>query len=166
MDTFLSNETILPQDPYIISEPNHSEHIHLYNFSNNDDQFTTILHRVVTPLLLGIITLTGIIGNGLVIYVLTQNKVFLSTTNVLLLNLAGVDILFSIICPPYTAYSYAEYANWIITGQIGNCLCKTIHYILNVIAYVTIYTMVVIVMTRYMIIVHYTHTIYFQAKRE
>jgi allatostatin receptor len=84
-------------------------------------------------------------------------------TNLLLLNLAVADLLFVLICPPFTAYEFAM-LSWPFAGLLGKVLCKMMHYLLNVTAYVTIYTLVLIAALRYMTIVHSVATVRYRTK--
>ena len=119
-----------------------------------------ILYSVVTPILFGLITLVGIIGNCLVIYVILSKVKMRTVTNLLLLNLAFADLSFVLICPPFTAFSMAM-NRW----PFGNVVCKLMHYLLNVTVYVTIYTLVLISAIRYMTIVYNTQTVRYRTKK-
>ncbi|KAK2141589.1 hypothetical protein LSH36_1073g00035 [Paralvinella palmiformis] len=118
-----------------------------------------VLYSMVVPVLFGLTTLIGVIGNTLVIYVILSKQKMRTVTNLLLLNLAIADLSFVTICPPFTAYQFATY-QW----PFGNVACKLMHYLLNVTAYVTVYTLVLISVIRYMTIVHNTRTIRFRTR--
>jgi len=60
----------------------------------SDDYFAFILYEVTVPILYGIVTVLGIIGNSLVIYVIVSKERMRTTTNFLLLNLAVADLSF------------------------------------------------------------------------
>ena len=116
--------------------------------------FDQLLDQIIVPIVFCLITLVGVIGNSLVICViLTRNKMR-SATNLLLLNLAIADVTFVIICPPFTAYQQA-----ILHWPFGDITCKLMHYLVNVSAYVTIYTLVLIAIIRYLTIVHNQRTV-------
>jgi len=76
-----------------------------------------------------------------------------TVTNVMLLNLAFADLSFVLVIPPFTAYFYAS-DSW----PFGAAVCKLMHYLVNVTAYVTVYTLVLISVIRYIIIVHGART--------
>ena len=111
------------------------------------------LMKVVNPTQNSAITLFGISGNSLVIYVILSNHNMRTVTNLLLLNLAIADLCFVGIVPPVTAYSHAT-----STWPFGNPGCKLMHYLVNVTAYVTVYTLVLVSVIRYMTIVHSVRT--------
>ena len=56
--------------------------------------FEVIVYRIVTPIVYSLLTITGTIGNLLVIFVIISKKQMRTATNYLLLNLAFSDILF------------------------------------------------------------------------
>lgn len=70
--------------------------------TNDIDNFDEFIKESV-PILFGIIGITGLIGNSLVILVVLSNPQMRSTTNVLIINLASADLLFVIFCIPFTA---------------------------------------------------------------
>jgi len=116
-------------------------------------RFHWFLFKLVTPIQNGIITLLGVSGNSLVIYVILSNHNMRTVTNLLLLNLAVSDLCFVGIVPPFTAYHQAT-SSW----PFGNAICKLMHYLVNVTAYVTVYTLVLVSVIRYMTIVHSVRT--------
>jgi allatostatin receptor len=122
--------------------------------------FRFILYIVATPILFGLITLIGTIGNSMVIYVILSRRRMRTVTNFLLLNLAVADLSFVSICPPFTAYQFAA-RRW----PFGDVVCKLMHYLLNVTAYVTVYTLVLIAVNRFMAILYNTQTVRFRTKR-
>lgn len=75
--------------------------------STLDDYFTFILYEVAVPLLYGVVTVLGLVGNSLVIYVIASKASMRTVTNILLLNLAVADLSFVIVIPPSTAYVFA-----------------------------------------------------------
>lgn len=129
-----------------------------------NDYFGDVLYCAVVPFLFGLVTLTGVIGNSLVIYVICSKQKMRTLTNLLLLNLAFADLSFVLICPPFTAYEFATY-HWPFSGVLGDVVCKLMHYLLNVTAYVTIYTLVLIAALRYFTIVHNSATVKYRTKR-
>ncbi|KAK2186707.1 hypothetical protein NP493_193g02029 [Ridgeia piscesae] len=124
-----------------------------YNMTNERSQFDFMLYSIIVPILFGLITLIGTLGNSLVIYVILSENRMRTVTNLLLLNLAFADLSFVLICPPFTAHQFVT-AVW----PFGDVICKLMHYLLNVTAYVTVYTLVLISAIRYMTIVHNVRT--------
>jgi len=128
--------------------------------SEEENAFTWFLYKIVTPTQNGIITLLGASGNSLVIYVILSNHNMRTVTNLLLLNLAVADLCFVGIVPPSTAYQH-----FMSTWPFGNAACKLMHYLVNVTAYVTVYTLVLVSVIRYMTIVHSVRTAPIRTRR-
>lgn len=103
------------------------------------------LVSTVVPIFFGIIAITGLIGNSLVVYVVLNNHQMRSTTNTLLVNLASADLLFIVFCVPFTAVDYML-AEW----PFGLVWCKVVQYLIIVMAYMSIYTLVLISFERYL----------------
>jgi len=75
--------------------------------SEDDAMFVLLLNCIVVPVLFGLITVVGLSGNGLVIYVIVTKPRMRTVVNLLLLNLAIADVCFVIVIPPFTAYMQA-----------------------------------------------------------
>ena len=67
-----------------------------------DGWFYFVLFKFVVPALFGVISVTGITGNALVVYVILSKRQMRTVTNLLLLNLAFADLCF---CLLYTSPS-------------------------------------------------------------
>lgn len=67
-----------------------------------DENVEKIISHTVF-VLFGIIFIVGLIGNLLVVVVVLFNPLMRSTTNYLIINLAISDLLFVIMCIPFTA---------------------------------------------------------------
>lgn len=122
--------------------------------------FPWVLTSIVVPILFGTITVVGATGNVLVIYVIVAKPRMRTVTNLLLLSLAGADLAFVLVVPPFTAYQMAL-DNW----PFGDAACRLMHYLVNVAAYVTVYTLVVIAGLRYATVVHGVRTVRFRTRR-
>ena len=122
-------------------------------------QFEFVLYGIVVPLLFGSVTLIGVAGNTLVVWVIVSRAKMRTVTNILLLNLALADLSFVLICPPFTAYQLAT-SQW----PFGNIVCKLMHYLLNVTAYVTVYTLVLISVLRWLTILYGPQTLHIRTK--
>jgi allatostatin receptor len=104
-------------------------------FENNSfDIFTNdtlITESSYTPfefkiaILIGItftITLVvGIIGNSLVLLTILLKKQMRSTTNILILNLAIAELLFIMLCVPFTGLNYV-----LSVWQFGDIICRIV----------------------------------------
>jgi len=117
------------------------------------EYFEYLLNGIIVPTLFGLISFIGVLGNVLVIYVIANQARMRTITNLLLLNVAVGDLVFVIIVPPLTAYQFAT-ASW----PFGDFACRSMHYVVNIIAYVTVYTLVLVAILRYMTIVRDNET--------
>ena len=127
---------------------------------DEEDYGDYVLFHIVVPILFGMISVVGVAGNSLVIYVILTKNRMRTVTNLLLLNLAIADISFVLVIPPCTAYVFAI-SGW----PFGDAECRLMHYLVNVTAYVTVYTLVLISAIRYMTIVHNLRTAPIRTRR-
>ena len=149
------NETIddeqMTYEEYLNLNPNattRDNYTYFYEPLEWEEQFLSILWTYIAPITFALISLVGIIGNSLVIYVILAKKQMRTSTNLMLLNLAIADIAFLLVCAPFTAYKYVA-----LTWSFGNFWCKTVKYFLYMTAYVTVYTLVCISLLRYLTVV-------------
>lgn len=73
----------------------------------------------VLPTVFIIICIQGILGNGLVVYLVCRNGPMKTVTNMYLVNLALADLLFLVISVPFTASIYI-----MKTWSFGQSICK------------------------------------------
>ncbi|XP_046641137.1 allatostatin-A receptor-like isoform X2 [Daphnia pulicaria] len=104
---------------------------------------------IVVPVIFGIIAIVGFFGNALVVTVVVANSRMRSTTNLLIVNLALADLLFIVFCVPFTASDYA-----LLFWPFGEVWCKIVQYLVIVTANASIYTLVLMSLDRYLIVVH------------
>ncbi|XP_041061043.1 C-C chemokine receptor type 6a [Carcharodon carcharias] len=104
---------------------------------------------VFIPVFYSIITVTGIIGNGLVVLTYSFYKKVKSMTDMYLMNLAIADILFVVILPFWAA---VESKGWVF-GNIG---CKVLDGVYRINFYSGMLLLAVISIDRYIAIVHAT----------
>ncbi|KAI0235011.1 Galanin receptor type 2 [Lamellibrachia satsuma] len=117
-------------------------------FSAGELSFYFWFYKVTIPTLYGLIAVVGSIGNGMVIFVISSERKMRTTVNLLLLNLAFSDVLFLVVCVPFVAYHFAA-DNW----AFGDVPCKLSQFLLYVTVYVTMYTLVLVAVVRYLTIV-------------
>jgi allatostatin receptor len=80
-----------------------------------------------------------------------------NTTNMLILNLAVADLLFVLVCIPFTASDYV-----LMYWPFGLFWCRTVQYIIYVTAYVSIYTLVLMAGDRYLAVVFPVNSIVYR----
>ena len=111
--------------------------------------FHFVLYKVTVPVCYTLISVIGLAGNSLVVYVIISAKVLHTKVNILLLNLAVGDIIFLFLSVPLMTYHYAA-ANW----NLGEFLCSFGYFILYLNVYVTMYTMVAVAFIRFITVAH------------
>ncbi|XP_066264918.1 G-protein coupled receptor 54-like [Branchiostoma lanceolatum] len=112
------------------------------------------------PLVFSIITLVGVTGNGLVIYVITRYGQMKTVTNFYLLNLAVVDLSFLLCCVPFTAIIFAT-NDWLF----GKFMCKFVFYFMQVTFTATGLTLAALSLDRYYAIIHPIGSMYYRTPR-
>ena len=82
---------------------------------------TRDLERYLVPAVFGAVFAVGLIGNGVVVYVVVRMRggAMKTTTNLYLLNLAVADLLLMVCCVPFTGIMYML-PDW----PFGLHLCK------------------------------------------
>lgn len=125
-----------------------SDHLGGCESSNDDETIYMIATRVV-PVFFGLIGLTGLLGNALVVLVIVSNRSMRSTTNILIINLAVADLLFVVFCVPFTAIDYMM-EMW----PFGDVWCKIVQYSIVVTSNASIYTLVLMSLDRFLAVVY------------
>uniref|UniRef100_A0A336KQD6 CSON014148 protein n=1 Tax=Culicoides sonorensis TaxID=179676 RepID=A0A336KQD6_CULSO len=120
-----------------------------YDYDDDEALQLQKVVRMVVPTFFGIIGLSGLLGNALVVLVVAANPLMRSTTNLLIINLAVADLLFVIFCVPFTATDYVM-PSW----PFGDMWCKFVQYMIVVTAHASIYTLVLMSLDRFLAVVH------------
>ncbi|XP_072274079.1 C-X-C chemokine receptor type 2-like [Pyxicephalus adspersus] len=110
------------------------------------------VNKYIYVLIYSIVFLLNILGNSLVILVISYNKLKRSTTDVYLLNLAIADLLFAVTLPFWAAYKANE---WIF----GTFMCRFVSILQEVNFYSGILLLACISVDRYLAIVHATESV-------
>ncbi|XP_029295081.1 KISS1 receptor b isoform X2 [Cottoperca gobio] len=90
----------------------------------------------LVPTFFSLILLVGLVGNSLVIHVVTKHQQMKTVTNFYIVNLAMTDILFLVCCVPFTATLY-PLPSWIF----GEFMCRLVNYLQQVTAQATCITL-------------------------
>ncbi|KAJ1161109.1 hypothetical protein NDU88_001597 [Pleurodeles waltl] len=90
----------------------------------------------LVPLFFALIMLLGLVGNSLVIYVISKHRQMRTATNFYIANLATTDIIFLVCCVPFTATLY-PLPSWIF----GDFMCKFVNYLQQVTVQATCITL-------------------------
>ncbi|CAM4697765.1 unnamed protein product [Leuciscus chuanchicus] len=108
---------------------------------------TKAFSEVFLPTLYSIVFIVGLIGNGLVVWVLIRYRQKSNMTDVCLFNLALSDLLF-LVSLPFWAHGAID--EWIF----GKFMCHTITGFFMIGLYGSIFFMVLMTLDRYVVIVH------------
>ena len=107
----------------------------------------------IAMIIVGILSVSGTIGNALVLYVFSRQKQKLSST-VFILTLAGTDFISSLVTMPYTIAM--ELLRYRLEYDI---VCKLYHFLVTTTIPFSAFVMVAIAADRYLCIVHpFKHT--------
>ncbi|XP_063003402.1 kiSS-1 receptor [Elgaria multicarinata webbii] len=102
----------------------------------------------LVPLFFAMLMVVGLVGNSLVIYVITKHKQMRTVTNFYIANLASTDIIFLVCCVPFTAMLY-PLPGWIF----GEFMCKFVNYIQQVSVQATCITLTAMSVDRWYVTV-------------
>ncbi|KAJ7378314.1 Kappa-type opioid receptor [Desmophyllum pertusum] len=93
--------------------------------------------------------LVSVVGNSLVIYVITKHHSMRTSTNCLIMNLAICDLLLTVIQTPYyTSHLYIG-DTW-FGGTVGNVTFKITAYLLSMLLFCSILNLVAIAIDRFL----------------
>ncbi|KTF89957.1 hypothetical protein cypCar_00006344 [Cyprinus carpio] len=92
-----------------------------------DEEHPFLTDAWLVPLFFSLIMLVGLIGNSLVIYVISKHRQMRTATNFYIANLAATDIIFLLCCVPFTATLY-PLPGWIF----GDFMCKFVAFLQQV----------------------------------
>lgn len=93
----------------------------------------------------------GLIGNSCLVFVILWHKEMRNVTNIFIANLSCSDMLMGVVCLPVTII-YTLMDHWIL----GDALCKLTPFVQCISVSVSIFSLVLITMERYQLIVHPT----------
>lgn len=103
----------------------------------------------ITGLVYGLTFAVGMIGNTLIIYSVLHFRRMKSLSNVFLASLATADLILIIFCVPVKFAQLFSY-----TWTFGKFLCKFVHYIQNLSAICSVYTLTAMSIERYYAIMY------------
>ncbi|TKR80012.1 hypothetical protein L596_014150 [Steinernema carpocapsae] len=102
----------------------------------------------VIPWLYASITVIGVLGNICVLITIFAVQRLHDTTNYLIANLALADLLFVVLCVPFTAYSYMR--SW----PFSKLFCVFSIHLQYICAYASVWTLVLLALDRFMAVVY------------
>lgn len=103
------------------------------------------------------VLLFSLIGNGMVLHIFYKNRNIRTTTNSLIVNMAASDLILPIfVIPRYISASFEKgllkLQVWHVDGLLGEMLCKLVPYVGDVSHCVSIFTLVLMSIDRYIAI--------------
>lgn len=104
--------------------------------------------QVLIPLVMAIITVIGISGNSIVLYIIIRHREMQNITNFFIANLAVTDIALLVMCTIPTAANIAGIL------PISDAMCKGVSYMQFVTVQATCVTLTAMSVDRYILIVH------------
>jgi len=135
-------------DPSHNSSENKSDDLALLERLYQETIELEYLIGILVPTIFFIVIAVGIIGNILVILVVCKNHQMQNSTNTLIINLAISDLLFLLLCVPFTAIDYMLPV-WIFT----KVWCQCLQYLQFVSAYASVWTLVLMASDRFLAVV-------------
>ncbi|KAJ7378311.1 hypothetical protein OS493_023558 [Desmophyllum pertusum] len=93
--------------------------------------------------------LVSVVGNSLVIYVITKHHLMRTSTNCLIMNLAICDLLLTVIQTPFNTLQLYYGLTW-FGGTVGNVTLKITAYVLQVLLFCSILNLVAIAIDRFL----------------
>ncbi|XP_038057193.1 orexin receptor type 2-like isoform X2 [Patiria miniata] len=129
-----------------------------YGYGSSDDYLASIFelfkekvyprpYEYLIIVIYGLVFLLAIIGNTLVCIAVLRNEHMRTVTNYYIVNLAVADILVSLVCLPITVVVDIS-ESWFF----GDVMCSVIPYIQNTSVCVSIFTLTMIAVDRYLAI--------------
>ncbi|KAL3887979.1 hypothetical protein ACJMK2_000364 [Sinanodonta woodiana] len=140
---------------------------HFWNTSQNNtyEEFEELLKfisltSIIIPVIYGLITIFGFLGNILTIAVVLLHKANRGITKYLILNLAIADLLYVMFCVPFKAiYPVLHY--W----PFGDIWCRIHTYLEYVCYFASMYILVLVSVDRYIALVHPIRAIMLRTKQ-
>ncbi|VDL73027.1 unnamed protein product [Nippostrongylus brasiliensis] len=102
---------------------------------------------IIIPSIFALIIVIGVVGNLLVV-VVALNRAMRNSTNTLIIGLAISDLMFLLLCVPFTAIDYALPV-WIFPEWT----CSMINFFQHISAYCSVWTLTLMALDRYLAVV-------------
>ncbi len=93
--------------------------------------------------------LVSVIGNSLVIYVITKHHSMRTSTNRLIMNLAVCDLLITVLMTPSFIKQFYSGDRW-FGGTVGNVTCKLLAYVDAVLLFCSVFSLIAIAIDRFL----------------
>ena len=127
-----------------------------YRSDNESDFYATCdypNHRseeIVKIAVCTVIFITSTMGNTMVVTVVYKERRMRTTVNFLIVNMAVSDCLCTVIVIPKLITQIFTYPTaWLITGEVGDALCRIMHFFQDVTVAVSLLSLLMIAIERY-----------------
>ena len=127
-----------------------------YRSDSESDFYATcdyLNHRseeIVKIVVCTVIFITSTMGNTMVVIVVYKERRMRTTVNFLIVNTAVSDCLCTVIViPKLIAQIFTYPAAWLITGAVGDALCRIMHFFQDVTVAVSLLSLLMIAIERY-----------------
>ncbi|CAF1089660.1 unnamed protein product [Rotaria magnacalcarata] len=107
----------------------------------------TIVYRIVALLLFSLVYIIGLVGNGLLMFIVFRQKNLHTVPNLLVVSLALGDFLFVLFCVPFGAVAYS-----LKYYPFSTFYCRFENFIINLSLGVSIFSLLALSADRYKII--------------
>ncbi|XP_071118661.1 QRFP-like peptide receptor [Haliotis cracherodii] len=115
-----------------------------YDYSSSVETVPPLAELIPVATLYSLMLMCGMLGNVLVIFSILRYRRMRNITNTFLLSLASADLLLVVICIPVKLAAFFSF-----TWTFGEFLCKSVHYLQNVSAICSVFTLTAMSLERY-----------------
>ena len=128
------------EEPYLCDD---------FNTTNNGTDSTSVDGRSVLVIVIySFICVSGLVGNGLVIYVILRYAKMKTVTNMYILNLAISDFLFLLDLPLVSVTAWLKH--WVF----GEAMCKINFILYSITIFTSVFTLMTLSIDRYFAVCH------------
>ena len=113
-----------------------------------------LLEKAAKTAAYALLMLVSLVGNSLILTIVSKKREMWTTTNILIANMAASDLLISLFAIPRAiAETLSENQRWYIEGAFGNLLCKLVYLLQDMSTAVSILSLMTIAVDRFSAIV-------------
>lgn len=114
----------------------------------------SIASKAVKILAYSILSLVSLVGNVFILMAIRRDKRLRTTTNKLIANMAVSDLMVPLFSIQEELMNIYVFSGWKITGDVGQALCKLLHFFQDTSIVVSVYSCVFIAIDRYYAVAH------------
>ena len=114
-------------------------------------------YRIGATVAYCLVFVVSLVGNACIGIIVYKTKTLRKTINIFIVNMAMSDLLVPLICIPLQVVNLYRYP-WLISGVLGNALCKLIPFLFEVSLIVSVLSLILIAMDRFGTVVWPLHS--------